>query len=615
MFSSGKFQLHSRRRRFAAVITTAVVLVAGTATAQAVGGTEQVVLLVSAAEPQATPGPDCKTSPDAENCETRLAHAVVVGPVYMFIRSSSGVVTKVNYYLNDGVGTTQAYPSTSNPYVLNASLPQKTCPAVPVTGSGMADAPVAPTTPTDTTGTATPTTDTGMTTTTVAPVPTATPGTTGTTPAAGTWTLTGSGTWTLSGTGPLPFTPTGPITATTGNGTTGTVNTDSTGTTGTMTGTATPATASPNGEVALMKRRANATADSPAMPTTGVAGDPTMTDPTTTAGTTAIEPIPGTTAGTTDPMAGTTTADPTAGTTTADPMGGTTTTTQATNTGIDSTKLCDGTNTILAEVTAGGKIYDLFARFTVQNKSAVESAAAMKRGTGTVRPQRNAAVQNSGKASGTATVKASRTPKSLAFSNISTKSVVNEMDTLNNFYVYDKEGDFGNKSPSNVIAASGIITISGKTDGTTGGIAHNYGQKYGRWDSRVRISGEEGCWRPNILLWPDEENYPIGGEIDYAESGGNFDAIDMFLHYGAENNQVTGHTKVDARQWTTYSVEWTPTYIAAFVNGKKFFEERDTKKFPPGPMHQTFQLDAQHSNTTCYKNTQMEIDSLRVTSI
>ena len=42
---------------------------------------------------------------------------------------------------------------------------------------------------------------------------------------------------------------------------------------------------------------------------------------------------------------------------------------------------------------------------------------------------------------------------------------------------------------------------------------------------------------------------------------------------------------VDATQWHTYAVSWTPTQITTYVDGTPIFTTTDTATFPPGPMH------------------------------
>ncbi|MDN5917823.1 MAG: glycoside hydrolase family 16 protein [Pseudonocardia sp.] len=95
-----------------------------------------------------------------------------------------------------------------------------------------------------------------------------------------------------------------------------------------------------------------------------------------------------------------------------------------------------------------------------------------------------------------------------------------------------------------------------------------------------------------FLLWPSEENFPVGGEIDFAEiSDSSRQKVDLFLHYGEDNSQVQGDVEVDATQWNNWAVEWTPDGVTAFLNGKEWWNTTDTSILPPGPMHLCIQLD------------------------
>ncbi len=94
------------------------------------------------------------------------------------------------------------------------------------------------------------------------------------------------------------------------------------------------------------------------------------------------------------------------------------------------------------------------------------------------------------------------------------------------------------------------------------------------------------------LLWPTEENFPVGGEIDFAEiMDPARDKVELFLHYGADNSQVHGELQVDATQWHNYAVEWTPDGVTAFVDGREWWKTTDISILPPGPMHLCLQLD------------------------
>ncbi|MBN9102114.1 MAG: family 16 glycosylhydrolase [Pseudonocardia sp.] len=180
---------------------------------------------------------------------------------------------------------------------------------------------------------------------------------------------------------------------------------------------------------------------------------------------------------------------------------------------------------------------------------------------------------------------------------------------LGQWGVYDGSGHAGNgrRTPSAITTADGIMTMTGDTNGNTGGMAWGDGQKYGRWEARVRSTA--GSYHPVMLLWPSAENWPIGGEVDWMEiSDPARKVADTFLHYGANNNQVQGDVNVDATQWHNWAVEWTPQGITTYLDGKAWWSTKNTSILPPGPMHMTIQLDNFGGRNT---TTQMQVDWVR----
>ena len=160
--------------------------------------------------------------------------------------------------------------------------------------------------------------------------------------------------------------------------------------------------------------------------------------------------------------------------------------------------------------------------------------------------------------------------------------------------VYDGEGHDGQgrRTPDAVSVKNGIMTITGDASGNTAGMAWNPGQRYGRWEGRVRAPVGDSTYNALMLLWPDAENWPVGGEVDFMEmSDDKRQSTDMFLHYGANNDQEQGSVDIDATQWHDWAVEWTPTSITAFVDGKEWWKTTAVDILPPGPMHLCIQLD------------------------
>ncbi len=160
--------------------------------------------------------------------------------------------------------------------------------------------------------------------------------------------------------------------------------------------------------------------------------------------------------------------------------------------------------------------------------------------------------------------------------------------------VYDGPGHAGQgrRSPSAISVANGVMTITGDASGTTGGTAWNPGRRYGRWEGRIKAPASDPSYNALMLLWPDAENWPVGGEVDFMEmTDAARRSTNFFLHYGADNSQVHGEVAIDATQWHNWAVEWTPQAITAYVDGKQWYRTTDTSTFPPGPMHLCIQLD------------------------
>ena len=160
---------------------------------------------------------------------------------------------------------------------------------------------------------------------------------------------------------------------------------------------------------------------------------------------------------------------------------------------------------------------------------------------------------------------------------------------------YDSEGAFGTgeRKPEAISQSGGLLNITARED-VSGGIGHEFGQTYGRWEFRARTDPGRG-FGSAILLWPDSEKFPEDGELDIMEvPGENRDLAHFVIHWseGGEDDNIVGHQrKGDYTQWHTFAIEWLPDRITWYVDGKKQFETRDKKIIPTKPMHLTIQLD------------------------
>jgi hypothetical protein len=170
----------------------------------------------------------------------------------------------------------------------------------------------------------------------------------------------------------------------------------------------------------------------------------------------------------------------------------------------------------------------------------------------------------------------------------------NNPAALINWYVYDSAGHAGNgrRTPSAVSVADGVLTITGDAQGNSGGMSWKTSQKYGRWEICIKSSPAAAAYHSVALLWPDAEDWPIGGEIDFMEIVDPArQKVEAFLHYGADDQRLGGNVDMDATQWHAWAVEWTPDHIVTYVDGVPWWEATDTGHFPPRSMHLCIQLD------------------------
>jgi licheninase len=162
-----------------------------------------------------------------------------------------------------------------------------------------------------------------------------------------------------------------------------------------------------------------------------------------------------------------------------------------------------------------------------------------------------------------------------------------------------------------VTVRDGVLRITGRPDGTTGGLGWRRGnRKLGRWEARLRLNRSCACFNANMLLWPVDGGGGTapeggGGEIDYMETygdDGRRKAANFFLHYdqpegaeqeGREGNsgRVSDRVKVDLTIWHSFAVEWTEKEINGYVDGRRWFHTTRRDVRPPGPMGQAIQLD------------------------
>ncbi|HET6258708.1 glycoside hydrolase family 16 protein [Pseudonocardia sp.] len=157
-------------------------------------------------------------------------------------------------------------------------------------------------------------------------------------------------------------------------------------------------------------------------------------------------------------------------------------------------------------------------------------------------------------------------------------------------YTGETTGGVGKHDPDNLSVTDGTMKLTSHGY-SSAGMAWSDGQKYGRWEVRARTQRGNG-YGAVILLWPDAEDWPEGGEINFMEiPKGQRSETHFVLHYGEDNSQVGTTVPGEFTQWHNYAVEWAPDHVAGFIDGQEIFRSSDPKTIPPRPMHLAIQQD------------------------
>ena len=157
-------------------------------------------------------------------------------------------------------------------------------------------------------------------------------------------------------------------------------------------------------------------------------------------------------------------------------------------------------------------------------------------------------------------------------------------------YSGETTGGVGRHDPDNLSVSDGTLKITSHAY-SSGGMAWSEGQTHGRWEVRARTQQGTG-YGAVILLWPDAEDWPEGGEINFMEiPKGQRNESHFVLHYGENNSQIGTTTPGDFTQWHNYAVEWGPDHVAGFIDGQEIFRSTDPKTIPPRSMHLAMQQD------------------------
>lgn len=151
----------------------------------------------------------------------------------------------------------------------------------------------------------------------------------------------------------------------------------------------------------------------------------------------------------------------------------------------------------------------------------------------------------------------------------------------------NNELEYYTNSNNNIRIESGNLIIesrketTGASKFTSGKIvsAGLFSKTYGRFESRIRLPKGRGLW-PAFWMLPDNNTWPMTGEIDIMENRGDTPSIiNGTLHYGSSwpNNQ-NDTDKHDFIQdlsggFHVYSVEWDPDVIRWYIDDVLFKTE------------------------------------------
>lgn len=133
------------------------------------------------------------------------------------------------------------------------------------------------------------------------------------------------------------------------------------------------------------------------------------------------------------------------------------------------------------------------------------------------------------------------------------------------------------------MAAAALPTVPG-AHGSDGGML------YGRFQIRLRADPVAG-YKLAVLLWPDSEEWPKDGEIDFPEANLNGPIL-AFVHHQngtSPNDQTEFATDATYGQWHTATVTWLPSGVSFQLDGQVVGTA--FARIPNTPMHLIIQAE------------------------
>jgi beta-glucanase (GH16 family) len=178
----------------------------------------------------------------------------------------------------------------------------------------------------------------------------------------------------------------------------------------------------------------------------------------------------------------------------------------------------------------------------------------------------------------------------------------------------------GRWDPSHVEVADGKLRLlTSKVNGqwTSGGVMNSVQARttYGKYLVRFRMDKAPGV-KYALLLWPASGEWPMDGEIDFAEDGGGSrGSTSGTMHWGTTSNhqQVQRRVSANFSNWHTVGVEWTPSKLVYTLDGKAWGTVKSPYA-PTKPMNLALQTEAGSCNTwmTCVNSSTPQTTALEV---
>lgn len=138
-------------------------------------------------------------------------------------------------------------------------------------------------------------------------------------------------------------------------------------------------------------------------------------------------------------------------------------------------------------------------------------------------------------------------------------------------------------------------------------------QLYGRYEIKFRATQSTG-WKTAWLLWPQSENWPPDGEIDFPE--GDLDGtISAFMHRQdatSGSDQDAYSTSVTYADWHTAVIEWAPNDLKFYLDGQLI--GHSTSRVPNTPMRWQVQTETSLNSHIPTSSATVFIDYMKVWS-